>query len=377
MKIRIKLFDLYIFLIALLKGFGLNSNNSLYVLGFALGCIVILTKMFYEKYSLKEFIPLVIIVVIGFLNFVLGGTTAVLFTAVTICGLKNVDLKRSIKISFWVRVIAFITMLILYALGIIDESPYLFFRDGVYIVRHRFGYGHPNIAHFMLATIVLHGLYLYSCKMNLLHFLGVFLVNLLFYCFTYSRTGFFAIMISLLLFYLIKKPRLTNGIMNIGRYTYVLIFLFTILTALNYGDNQLIDTLNDLLTGRIYYNNLLLTSFTPPLLGSSFYSEHAIIDNGVMVLLYEGGLLAFVWFSYYLIKLANKLYHEGQKEKLSMLICFLIYNLTESFLISVSVNISLLFIQEVIFVNKEEFSDGKINNSHTCIQPKVHSQATL
>lgn len=51
MKTKIKLFDIYVFLITLFKGFGAESNNKGYVLAFVIGCIAIVTKMARERYT--------------------------------------------------------------------------------------------------------------------------------------------------------------------------------------------------------------------------------------------------------------------------------------------------------------------------------------
>ena len=53
MKIKVKLFDIYVFLIALLKGFGLDSGDLIYFIAFVIGCAAIATKMVHEKYLLS------------------------------------------------------------------------------------------------------------------------------------------------------------------------------------------------------------------------------------------------------------------------------------------------------------------------------------
>lgn len=65
MKTKIKLFDIYVFLITLFKGFGAESNNKGYVLAFVIGCIAIVTKMARERYTTKELMAVLSIFLIG------------------------------------------------------------------------------------------------------------------------------------------------------------------------------------------------------------------------------------------------------------------------------------------------------------------------
>lgn len=112
MKTKIKLFDIYVFLITLFKGFGAESNNKGYVLAFVIGCIAIVTKMARERYTTKELMAVLSIFLIGILDFVVGHTTTILFTAVAICGLKGVEVRHIVKISLWTRVFAFLCLTI-------------------------------------------------------------------------------------------------------------------------------------------------------------------------------------------------------------------------------------------------------------------------
>lgn len=55
MKTKIKLFDIYVFLITLFKGFGAESNNKGYVLAFVIGCIAMdATAKYMESYYLNR-----------------------------------------------------------------------------------------------------------------------------------------------------------------------------------------------------------------------------------------------------------------------------------------------------------------------------------
>lgn len=56
MKTKIKLFDIYVFLITLFKGFGAESNNKGYVLAFVIGCMHIHVFLFFIRHD-RELLP--------------------------------------------------------------------------------------------------------------------------------------------------------------------------------------------------------------------------------------------------------------------------------------------------------------------------------
>ena len=105
-------FDIYIFIITFCKGWGLSSTNKIYILAFSLGCLILFQKVFSEKFSKKELAPLIIILMVGVLNFIIGKDTTLLFTAITLWGTKNINFKKTFTIIFTTRVITFLLKLI-------------------------------------------------------------------------------------------------------------------------------------------------------------------------------------------------------------------------------------------------------------------------
>lgn len=357
MQIKVGLFDIYIFLIALCKGIGLNSGSITYIAIFVTGSVLILVKMFHERYYPSELLSMLFITVVGLLDYLIGHTTTIFFTAVAICGLKNVDTNRAIKIVFWTRLICFAFMVIASSAGLIENTPLLFWRDGVVLNRYSFGYGHPNTAHMAFAVIFMMFLYLYGTKMNVFHFCILLAASYLLYQFTYSRTGFLVTVLCIAVFICAKIPKLQKLLVYAGRYLYWILFAVTLATGLLYGKVGVLNPINHWLTGRIYYNHMLLTTSFPPLIGRPL-TEAIIIDNGYLFMLYEGGILVFLWISYYTGKVIKKAETAREYTKIALVVCFMIYAMTERFYPSISVNISLIFFGEVLFERrKDERSD--------------------
>lgn len=356
MKIKIRPFDLYIFLITLFKGFGASGGDRLYIAAFAFGCFAVFMKMIQESYTQRELLSMMFIVVVGLADFLFGNETTILFTAVAICGMKNVDTERLVKIVFWTRLVCFLLMIVGSAVGIVEDTVSEFYRLGVFLDRHDFGYGHANTAHMAFTIIVLLMLYLYGSKMKIMHYIGLVICNYVLFYFTYSRTGLLLGNLSILFWVALQFTKLRKPLMRYGKHGYVLLFLFSMVVALLYGHIGYLDELNETLSGRIAYMSYLVKNFIPPIIGSDKYNQYIIIDNGYFAMIYHGGLLAFAWISYYVIKLVNRIYEEKRFREFFIITCFIMYSFTESFFPSISVNIALLLLGEVIYEKKGKYN---------------------
>jgi len=349
------LFYIYIILISFLKGIGLEGNDKSYILIFCLGCVILLLKLLKEKYNKKELLIMVLLISLGLINFVFGKSTKFLFTAITLCGTKNIDIKKTIKYVLITRIITFLLMISLSYFDIIPMNYLDFYRDGEFFKRASFGYGHPNTAHNNFALIVFLLLYCYQEKMNLLKLIIMGFLNYSLYQFTYSRTGFLIISISLFLFIILKKMDIfKKNIFKISKYSYIILLIFTIITSNLYGKYEFMNKLNELFTGRIYYNHYLFEKFNIPLIGSSKYLSYVTIDNGFVSMLFEGGIIIFIVISYFLFKTISKLSMKNKYYEVFLILMFIIYSLTESNFLSASVNISLLLISEYIYNENKE-----------------------
>lgn len=365
-----KCFYFYIIIISIFKGLGIESDNKVYLLAYGLSCIVLLCKVLNEKFTKKEIIIMSTMMIIGVLNFIIGKTTTFLFLAITLCGLKNVDLKKTIKIVLIVRVITFASMVIASLLGIIPSNNIEFYRNGEFITRHSLGYDYPNTTHLSFAIIIALSVYLWWEEIRIPHIIIFEIINIGMYFLTYSRTGFIVITLLMLIIIIFKNIKKLQKIMAfIFKYLYWIMFAITLISALGYNHIETLEQINKLLTGRIEYMNKLIMNFPIPIIGSEIYNNYVNIDNGYISMLYEGGLLAFIFVSYYMTKVSNKFYREKKYPELILIAFFIINAFTESFFMSISMNISLIFIATVLF-KEEHKEDDKTDNIHADIQQK-------
>ena len=376
MKIRVKLYDVYIFLIVFLKGLGATAESKAYLLAFMLGCAVIALKIFQEKFTVREICSMLFILMAGALSYVLGNETTVLFTAIALCGAKNVDTHRIIKLAFWTMLSAFLIMIIGSLSGVIENTAVRFWRTDRYIYRYTFGYKHPNTVHILFTALCFLYLYLYEGKTRAVSYVLLAGLNYLMFMCTYSRTGMVMGYICILLSLLLRFKKTKNVVLVCSKYIYHVLFIISIFFGVLYGRSDFVGRIDELLSGRIYYTHVMLSTYVPPLFGKADY-QAGIIDNGYIALLYHGGLLAFGWIMFYHLKLGKLLVEKKKYRESFLLICFAMYAMAESFFMTISLNISLVLIVDVLFsVRKEKRSDDN-NNLYANIQPSENVTKTV
>lgn len=363
-KIRKDEFLIFLFfgIISFFKGIGLEGNNVVYILAYAFGAIMAITKIFKDKLKSKEFFAILSIMIIGVIDFIIGNTTTILFTAITLCCLKNIDLKKLIKIIFYSKLISFIIMMFLSTSGIIENNYILHYREGVeFVKRYTFGYPHPNQAHMAFSLIVLIGGYLYYEKITIPKVLLLEVANYIMFCYTQSRTGFIVIFLYLIVLVLAKKIGIIKKVIaKLPNISFILFISLSFILAKLYSTNSLVQNLDSILTGRIRYMSILIENYNFPIIGNEMYNNYVLFDNGYFSLLYEGGIIAFAIFFYFAYK-SNKILTKNNLIPESILVIFMsFYCMFESIYANSIMNPAILFFALSIY--KNEIKDDKIDN---------------
>ena len=368
MRVKIDV-GIYLFwiIISFMKGIGLASSNQIYIACYVIGILLTFIKIFKVRYKKSEINTIGIILLIGIIDFIVGKETTILFTAIAIVTLKDIDIKKILKIIFFTRIFAFIIMITSSLLGIIPNNTIEFYREGIgFVNRMTLGYSHPNLTQASFVLIVVLYVYNYYEKIDLKRVVVLELLNCLIYHFTVSRSGFFILSIFLVYVYLMKRIKIVNK--NSKRLLNVTLFfsiLFSFIVAQVYGENIIVDKLDAILTGRIRYMSETLKNYQIPMFSTNKYNN-ILFDNGYFDLIYNGGLLAFAWYIYNQIK-TNKILVKNNLEREIVVTLFLfIYCITESYYASIIMNISLVFFAFYIFsysinigCKKKEVNDEK------------------
>lgn len=369
MKIKFKDFLIYAFfaIIAFCKGIDLQSDSQIYLFLYIFGTIMVFIKMLWDKFVFKELLLIVAMLLIGIIDFVCGRVTSVLFTMIAICCMKGIDIKKTIKLMFWVKLITFIGMFFCATTGIIENEYLVRYREGYGITnRYCLGYSHPNRAHAVLVVLVFMFGYIYKKKINLYSLVIIQTINYIIYMFTYSRTGYYIVFLYLIFEYIMKKTekiRIKEFFSKFIKYVFVIFSISSILVAQYYQKNEIVDMLNELLTGRIRYMNILIENYPIPIIGSVSYHNIVTIDNGFFTLFYEGGLIATIMFGYLAYKTGEILEKKKMYSEIFFVFFVMCYALFENFYMSMALNPTLLFFALYVFKGDNKDESISINNS--------------
>ena len=352
---------IYFAIISLCKSLNLTNGSKVYVCLYIFGTIFIFFKIFNEKYTISELIKIVSLVVLCASIAYFGKNLTPLYFAISIISLKKVSIKKVIKIIFFTKLFGFLLLFILSSLGIIENNAYMMYRDIIgQTSRYSFGYLHPNITHMHFLVIIFMFYYIFHERTNIITDFIVLILNYSLYCFTVSRTSF--ILCCIFIFYYIVlrfNDKFKNIILFFAKYSYFIFFGISLLLAYLWDKMKFIRYVDSLLTGRIYYNYVLLHDFTIPLIGGNHFTNYINFDNGYFALLYQCGLLFTIYLSISMWKLVKKYFVEQKYNELIFIFFMNLLGFTENIIYTPVINFTIIFIADVFFIEYAEKSASK------------------
>ena len=208
-------------------------------------------------------------------------------------------------------------------------------------IRYDFGYGHPNAA-----TLYYWGLFisllLYCYISQYRNFIWILLgflllISVYLYIETDSRSFIFAVVSFILVLWYFNLRSKFKRDYRIGYSRYVLYALpvvfatLTIYFAINVNDYPV---LNILLSKRLTLYKDLLDSLTPLqyLWGTTAF-DYIIVDNSYLHLLFEAGILVFVYFIWLWFFAVKNMVKQQNFILIAVFVSFLVYGLMESLLL--------------------------------------------
>ncbi|QCX34378.1 O-antigen ligase family protein [Caloramator sp. E03] len=221
-------------------------------------------------------------------------------------------------------------------------------------------------------------LYNYNNKKNLINLL-VLVLNILFTILTFTRIGYLAIIIEIMIYFLYKNK--FNNIKNIILFiTKIIIIYFCIICFYKFAYNKFYQILfidrGDTVTGRfLQFRYALMAFITKPLsgIGTGQYNEYivnnlflfdpCVIHSQLLNTLVEGGLLIFIPFILFNIFIILKLIKKYKMKNEFIYIIMLIignliatnFNPNQYYDINIYIYYTILFL--FLFENKVDFKN--------------------
>lgn len=181
-------------------------------------------KVALTKYSWKEYLTIGLFLLLGAASYFITERNEIVRVVMFMAACKDIDMQKCLKLVFYMTLAGCSVIILLAVAGIYGEmSMAENFGRGMVETRYTLGLGHPNALQCMVWALTTLGLYLYYSKMRWFHYIGVLLINVIFYIISDSRTAFIASVYTILAFWAVsavKKDKLMRlfAVGNIGIY---------------------------------------------------------------------------------------------------------------------------------------------------------------
>lgn len=377
-NILLALYAIYILMFFLVSNSVLMLTSYSQLVPFIRICVMVYA-LFYSvvfiKFTLKEYIFFVILAIILMVNYLLSGRTDLILLALLLISFKEIDMNRIVKLMFIMTVAAFLGVISLYLIGVIENRIYTY-NDGT--IRYTYGFLTPNTMGIIALTISSEIIYLSRKNTTLKVMISFFILYLVFKI-SGSRTPIVSFFVFIILYLIVNY-----FIKNIkGKYAFLSVFslLLPIVVMVSYFcskyysyTNSVLFLLNKLFTGRIELGQIGIKNYGVSFLGqrveffsnsmqdiSKIYSQsYFVIDNSYLVLLINFGILSTIIIIFlYVRAYCNSLRHGNLILSMLMILTIIIGMSEQTFLLLPS-NFTLLMMTSCFYTTNENSKDRLI-----------------
>ncbi len=175
---------------------------------FQITFLLFLVKVCLTRYTGREYAAVFLACVVGAISYFVTGRNEVIRLVMFIAACKDVDMKRCLKLVFYMTLTGCMIIILLSVTGIYGAVSLTqeYRLDGVE-TRYTLGMGHPNALQCMVWALTTLGLYLYGEKMKWYHYLLTMLVNIFFFLLTDSKTGLLVTVFTVVIVYMTTEKK--------------------------------------------------------------------------------------------------------------------------------------------------------------------------
>jgi len=311
----------------------INIGNTIENIIIAIVSIILVIHIILSKYNLKSLLFCLLLSILALYTSLITEQSSILEMVLLIIAVRNYDINRVIEIIYRLSKHLLLIHLIIYAVLLLWGQQEFF---TLYYGRFRasFGFIHPNLFSIYVFNIMLMWAWLNYEKFNNKNLLVILLIMTLVYMVTNTRTAYIINIFILLTLYLSKKGKYPGAIFT-GSLFPIISLLMLLFSKLYYDGNNIILTINELLSGRIKLGAYALSNYGPTLLGQNIKFSDITWDP-------KWGLNSFTFDSLYtyllfcigivwlliIIVLIYKVSKKSEKSRIFIL-AFVLYSITE------------------------------------------------
>lgn len=156
-----------------------------------------------SEYTIRDNIGIAVLLILGTISYYATGRNEILRIVLFLASCKGEDMIRCLKMVFWITLTGCVGIIVLSITGIYGAAALAqdFGRGGAE-TRYVLGMGHPNALQCMVWMITSLAMYLYHTKWKWFHYLAVWILNLLFFFLTDSKTSMAIVTVAVVLFFM-------------------------------------------------------------------------------------------------------------------------------------------------------------------------------
>lgn len=381
-KNRVKELSYYLFfgLMVLAKGIGLDSGVRLYYILSAAACLCLGIKLVLTKYSVRQIGAMTFLCIIAFVSYRNSGRLGIVLTVFALIGLKDMELKKLFRIGLAIYGCSFAWTVIMAKAGVIHNPLDVHMKGGTELIRWGMGYSTGNVFHVSYFILTVFLCYTWGKRYDVRRMFALMAGNLAVFLFSLSYTGVLVTTFFLLMYlYGVKRKELSLAERILFQLPLPLCLIFS------FGgpfllDIPLMQKVDAMVQARLSFSAYYLKNQPISLFGARMRDIPffwVIMDNGYVYIFMTFGIVIFALFcAGYAVLIARYSGFSGRKghgeqkgaagwdrsagrerlPELSIIFSFLLYGIMEQFISNAFMNLSLLFLGEVLFGAEREES---------------------
>lgn len=308
-------------------------------------CFFVL-KNLKTRYTKKEILVASVIIFVGVCTWISTGSMSAFWCAIIVASMKNVSIKKVLKIMLFVSMAITVIVMLLSLCGIYGEVYKVYFgRVETSEIRFHLGAKHPNSLHFryLFAVSLIFAL-LYE-RMKSYHYVILFALNAGLAVLTLSRTGFICTSLVIgamaLCRYLPKifATKYTYAIVNIACACFI---VGSLVGVIGYDTNSgLWSLFNKIASGRLELGNQCFAMYGLTFFGTKV-DELIVFDMGIPRVLIENGVLVFIMVYAGMFAVMYYFFKKKNYKYIILIAVFLLYSMFEKMNMYAYYNIQII-----------------------------------
>lgn len=295
----------------ILSSFLIIVQGSLFIIG--------LISILQKKFNVKKLIFISLVLMVFLISSYLSRTQTFLITIFFSIVAKDEDKDKAIFSLINGILFACALVVFLYVFDLIPESVYSYHRDGE--LRYSLGFNQPVVLPGYYLGVAIGYLYLNRNKITSLKIVLLLLPSIVIAEFTDARASFYSLVIASILIVLTEKLLKDRKLKSQIFYYFALLSYFigiviSIFMAEFYGSFSILNRINDISTGRVWWFSRYWNMYSPTIFGQNILrvgsvtardtgESMMILDNAHLSMILENGILVFILVTimiYFLLK---------------------------------------------------------------------------